>query len=176
MSRRTQDNIVAVLLLCVFAGLIMLSLGYSPRARLVPLPVAVFGALLVLIQLVWQNLRSTDDLQVDLLDVLVKRDDKAITRQTPVSSPAQVDAGARFKRESVACAMVVVFLSLTLLLGPMPAIFVFTAGYFVMSAYCAWLRALIFAGAFTTVLYLLFVVALQIQLYHGILETFVDRW
>jgi hypothetical protein len=176
MSRRTLDNIVAVTLLCVFTGLIVLSLGYSPRARMVPLPMAVFGALLVLIQLVWQNLRSTDELQVDLLEVLVKRDNKATTHQTSVIEPGRVDAGARGKREGVACGMVLVFLGLTLLLGPIPAIFVFTGSYFVMSRYCAWRRALIFAFVFTAVLYLLFVVTLQIQLYHGVLETFVDRW
>ena len=47
MSRRAQENIVAaVLLLGFFGGDRRLSLGYGPRARLVPLPVAMFGIVL----------------------------------------------------------------------------------------------------------------------------------
>ena len=71
MSRRTQENIMAGAILCVFIGVIVMSLDYGPRARMIPLPLATFGVILIVIQLVWQNLRSTDELQMDMLQTLV---------------------------------------------------------------------------------------------------------
>ena len=70
MSRRAQDNIVAAVLLLGFLAVIVMSLDYSPRSRFVPLPVAILGAALVALQLVWQNLRSADELNVDVLELL----------------------------------------------------------------------------------------------------------
>ena len=52
MSRRTQENIMAGAILCVFIGVIVMSLDYGPRARMIPLPLATFGVILIVIQLV----------------------------------------------------------------------------------------------------------------------------
>ena len=73
MSRRTQENIIAGTILCLFIGVIVMSLGYGPRARMIPLPLATFGIILIVIQIIWQNVRSTDELQMDMLQMLTRR-------------------------------------------------------------------------------------------------------
>ncbi len=70
MSRRTQENIVGGIVLAVFVVMLYLTFGYSSRARLVPLPVCIFGIVLAVAQLLWQNLRSADELRVNFLDVV----------------------------------------------------------------------------------------------------------
>ena len=55
------------------------------------------------------------------------------------------------------------------LVGIIPAVFVFTAGYFLLSRYCSWPASLIYTAIFTATVYLLFVVALEMQPYHGLL-------
>jgi hypothetical protein len=75
----------------------------------------------------------------------------------------------------VALAIVLGFLALTVLLGPIPSIFVFTAGYFALSRHYSWPKAVGFSALFTAAVYFLFVTALEIQLYHGVLQPLVDR-
>jgi hypothetical protein len=181
MKRLTQENIVVGVIILALVGVIVVSLGYGPRARLVPVPVAVFGLILALIQLVWQNVRSTDELQVDLLEVLTKSGERGRT-----SPPAPVEAAAHpapapksesgWRKELVAYAMVLAFLALVLALGPIAAIFLFTAGYFIASGRYRWPKALVYGALFTSGVYLLFVVALETQLYHGLLEPLVERF
>jgi hypothetical protein len=178
MSRRAQENLVLGVIIVVLLGAVVMSYGYGTRARMVPVPVAVFGLVLAFIQLVWQNLRSMDELQVDLLQVLTKQSEKdavAKVDQAPADGLASRDPRLRQRRVVVAFAMVAVFLALVLVLGPLPAIFLFTAGYFLASGHYTWLKGLIYTSAFTAVIYLLFVVALEIQLYHGLLEPLVER-
>ena len=69
MSRHAQENLVGVIVLAVFVVLFVLTLGYSSRARLVPLPVCILGIVLSVAQLLWQNLRSIDDLRLNFLDL-----------------------------------------------------------------------------------------------------------
>jgi hypothetical protein len=180
MSRRAQENLVLGVVILVLLAALVISYGYGPRARMVPVPVAVFGLILALVQLVWQNLRSTDELQVDFLEVLTKQSEKeaaARADQAPdEGSPARPDARATRRRVVTAFVMVLAFLALVLLVGPLAAIFLFTAGYFVASGHYAWLKGLIYTSAFTAAIYLLFVVGLEIQLYHGVLEPLVERW
>ena len=70
MSRRAQENLVGVIVLAVFVVMLYLTFGYSSRARLVPLPVCILGIILAVAQLLWQNLRSADELRVSFLDVV----------------------------------------------------------------------------------------------------------
>ena len=49
MSRRTQETLAALAFLGVFLGLAWLSLDFGPRARMIPLPLAIFGALLAIV-------------------------------------------------------------------------------------------------------------------------------
>jgi Tripartite tricarboxylate transporter TctB family len=168
MSRRAQENLIGGILLAGFIGIIILSLDYSPRSRLVPLPMAVLGALLVIIQLVWQNLRSVDELQVDVLEFLTgqARTEKS-TRgdQAAGSDHGRNDAA----RNVVAFAMVAVLLAAFLLLGPVPAIFLFTAGYLILTGYSSWPRGLAYGGAFTAIIVVVFGYILKIPLDRSIL-------
>lgn len=179
MSRRTQENLMALAILAVFVGVIVMALGFGPRARMVPLPVATFGLVLLLIQLVWQNVRSTDELQVDLLEVLTKRAEEETAEAKdvhPAGRATEAQAGRRaWTREAGAFGIVAVLLGLTLLLGPIPAVFFFTGGYFLVSKHYSWFRGFIYTAIFTAAVYLLFVVALEVQLYHGVLEPVVER-
>ncbi|HJQ62019.1 MAG TPA: tripartite tricarboxylate transporter TctB family protein [Burkholderiales bacterium] len=174
MSRRVQENIIAGAILCVFIGVIVMSLGYGPRARMIPLPLATLGIILIVIQIVWQNLRSTDDLQLDMLQMLTRQAEKE-----GAASPIPED-GAKLKsswrRELTALAIVAALVALILLVGPIPAVFVFTTAYFLLSRHYSWFAGLVYTIAFTVTIYLLFVVALEVQLYHGLLEPLVERF
>jgi len=181
MTRKLQENLIIGLIIAVLTGVIYLSLGYGPRARMVPIPVAAFGLLLALVQLIWQNVRSTDELYVDLLEVLTKRGDGG---QSPGASPESPEATADTKekpsrlwpKELAALALVLGFLGLVLLIGPIPSIFIFTGGYFLISRHYSWPKALGYTAIFTIAVYLLFVVALEIQLYHGAIEPLVEHF
>ena len=174
MSKRIQENIVALVILAALLGVIYLSLDYGPRARMVPLPVAILGVVLVAIQLVWQNVRPRDDLQVDLLRVITKQGEDEIV---PTAEPAALaqEPESTMHREAKAYAMVAAFLALVLLFGPIPAAALFTFGYFVLSGHYGWKKAAIHTALFTGAIYLLFVVALDVQLYHGVLEPLIHR-
>lgn len=162
--RLTQDNVVCGVLLVVFAGVIWLCQDFGPRARMIPLPLAAFGIFLTVVQLLWQNLRSTDDLQMDMITVkglptgagIVDAEDRPAQRPGRVGEPA-------------AFGIVVLLIALVFLIGLLPAVFVFTAGYFVVSRHYTWHVGLIYTAVFTGAVYLLFGVALQIQPYHGLL-------
>lgn len=179
MSRKLQENLVIALVIAVLAGVIYLSLGYGPRARMVPIPVAVFGLVLAIVQLIWQNLRSTEELYVDLLEVLTKRSDGGHNPGAPAGAPAAGAAKAPpllWPKELAAVGIVLGFLGLVLLIGPIPSIFIFTAGYFLFSRHYSWPKALGYTVVFTIAIYLLFVVALEIQLYHGAIEPLVEHF
>ncbi len=164
MSRHAQENLVSVMLLAVFAGVMVLCQDFGSRARMIPLPLAVFGIVLTLIQLVWHNFGSTAELQMDMISV-----------QAPTIPVADVPVTvtrtkkASWQRELAAYGMIGVLLALTFATGVMPAAFLFTAGYFMVTRYCSWRLSLVYAAVLTTSLYLLFVVALQMQPYHGLL-------
>lgn len=174
MSRRTQENLIALAILCVFIGVIVMSLGYGPRARMIPLPLATFGIILIVIQIIWQNLRSTEELQVNLLDVLTQQAEKeGAAAKGGEDGPKRTSS---WRKEAVALGIVAALVGLILLVGPIPAVFVFTGAYFVLSRHYSWLKGLVYTIAFTAAIYLLFVVALEVQLYHGVLEPLVERF
>lgn len=164
MSRRAQENLVSVFLLAVFTGVILLCQDFGPRARMIPMPLAIFGIVLVLIQMAWHNFGSTEELQMDMISV-----------QSPdapaAETPAKPAAGTKppWWRELAAYGMVAALMALIFIVGVMPAAFLFTAAYFGFTGYCSWLRSLVYAAALTLSMYLLFAVALEIQPYHGLL-------
>lgn len=174
MSRRTQENLIAIAFLCVFVGVIVMSLGYGPRARMIPLPLATFGVILIAIQLVWQNLRSTEELQMDMLEMLTRQAEQGTAASTHggEAGPKRASTG---RREMTALGIVAALVALILLIGPIPAVFMFTGSYFLLSRHYSWPLGLVYTAAFTAAIYLLFVVALEVQLYHGLLEPLVER-
>jgi len=169
MSRRAQENLIAAALLAFFAGVIWLSLDFGPRARMIPLPLAVFGIVLTVIQIVWQNWRPAGELQMEMIEV-----------PSP-GAPPKPEGGAPKKRitwrhEAGAGLIVGVLLGLIYLVGVFPAVFIFTCGYFRMTGQYSWRASLIYTAVLTAAVYVLFGVALQIQPYHGLLEPVVERF
>ena len=142
---------------------------------MVPIPVAVFGIVLAVIQLVWQNMRSAAELQVDLLEVLTKRKSEPVPdgkKNTVAVAPA--DDPARWRRELTAYGMVLLFLVMVWAIGPIPSIFLFTLGYFALSRQYSLARGFVYTVIFTAVVYAVFVYTLEVQLYHGYLEPVVE--
>lgn len=162
ISRHAQENVASVLLLAFFAGVIVLCQDFGPRARMIPLPLAAFGIVLTLIQMAWHNFGSPEELQMDMITVQAPAIPVAEAPAAPVKKPS-------WQREATAYVMIAVLLALTFATGVMPAAFLFTAGYFMVTRYCSWQLSLVYAAVLTASLYLLFVVALQMQPYHGLL-------
>jgi hypothetical protein len=180
MSRRAQENLVAAVLLLLFVGVLIMSFDYGPRARLVPVPIAIIGILLTGAQLVWQNLRGADELHVDVLELVAGRDgsrrreaarsEAARSQAVGAAAPHSLGAQAR------AFAIVAALLALFLVLGPIPAIFLFSAGYFILSGESSWPRGLAYAFACTGLLYLIFGYILQIQLNRGLAAPWIGQY
>lgn len=175
ISRRTQENLIAAAFLAVFAGVLWEALDFGPRARLVPLPVATFGLVMIVIQIVWQNLRSTQDLQMGMFESLTKRGREAV-KEEPTERPDSAPKRPEWVREAAAYGVVASIVGLILLLGPIPAVFIFTGGYFAITRQYPLGKGFVYTVLLTAAIYLLFVVALEIQLYHGILEPLVERF
>jgi len=174
MSRRTQENIAAAALLALFAGVIWLCLDFGPRARMIPLPLAVFGIVLTVIQILWQNLRSTDELQMDM--IAVRPVGEAAQPRDDAEVAAAPGKAVTWREEAGALGIVAALLGLILVTGLLPAVFLFTGGYFWVTRQYSWLASLIYTAVLTAAVYLLFEVALQIQPYHGLLAPLVERF
>ena len=176
MSRLAQENIVAGLLLVVFGGVVWLCQDFGPRARMIPLPLAIFGIILTVIQIVWQNLRSTEELQMDLIAVgkLPAGDSGKPSAQG--APKAAFEGVAPGRGELRAFAVVALLLALIFIVGLIPAVFLFTGGYFVLTRQYSWVMGLVYTAVFTGSVYLLFIAALQIEPYHGLLAPLVERF
>jgi hypothetical protein len=157
MSRRTQENIFAAIMLCLFGGYIAIAAGFGPNARLVPLPVAIIGFVCLLAQVLRQNLRTESETP---------------STQTTAETEARGPGGS----ELMALGFVAAFVVLIVAIGPVPAVFLFCAAYLATSRHYPVWKALSVAAAFAIAVYLLFVVGLELQLYHGVLEPLVDRF
>jgi Tripartite tricarboxylate transporter TctB family len=171
VSRRAQENLIAAGLLALFCGVIWLCQDFGPRARMIPLPLAVLGIVLTVIQLLWQNLGSTDELRMDMIKV-----EKPGIPVEEAPAPEAEPKRTTWRDELAALGIVGVLLLLVLGLGPIPAVFLFTGGYFLFSGEYSWRASLIYTALLTASIYLLFVVALQMQLYHGLLAPLVERF
>lgn len=163
MSRHAQENVVSAVLLALFTAVILLCLDFGPRARMIPLPLAIFGIMLTLLQLAWHNLRSTDELHMDMITV---RAPDAPEAEAALSAPAKKTT---WRQEAGAYGIIGLLVVMIFALGLMPTVFVFTGGYLWLSRYCSWQKSLIYTALLTASVYLLFEVALQMQPYHGLL-------
>ena len=175
MSRRVQENLVAAVLLLLFTGVLIVSFDYGPRARLVPVPIAIIGILLTAAQLVWQNLRGADELHVDVLELVAGRDGSRRRKAAQDETTKGAAPAHSLAAQAKAFAIVAALLALFLVLGPIPAIFLFGAGYFVLSGE-ARLRGLLYALACTGLLYLIFGYILQVQLNRGLAAPLIGQY
>lgn len=166
MSRRAQENIVSLVLLALFGLVLYACQDFGPRARMIPLPLAVFGILLTLVQLAWHNFGSRQMPQVEMITV-----DTGALPASGEGRPRTERTAEQLGRwgEAGAYAIVVLLVGLVFAAGIFPAVFVFSAGYLVLSRYCTPLRGLAYAALMTVSIYLLFVAGLEMQPYHGLL-------
>lgn len=180
MSRRAQENILAAILMCLLIGYVAIATSFGPNARLVPLPIAGLGLLCLIIQIVRQNReggleRSTFG-PLDLLIGERAPGSEAEPETATQTETAQAPAGRRVARELRAFGFVGLFVALMVSLGPVPAVFLFSAGFLALSKHYPLWKAVASAAVFSVTVYLLFVVGLELQLYHGLLEPLVDRF
>lgn len=173
MSRRTQENLFAVVLLGVFVGVIVLCQDFGPRARMIPLPLAILGIVLTAVQIVWQNLSAADELQMELIAV-PGRDAAMKLPEAAAETREQAGTVPTWRQEAGAFGIVGALLALVLLLGPIPAVFLFTGGYFLLTRQYSCRAGLIYTALFTAATHLLFFVALEIQPYHGLLAPVIE--
>lgn len=173
MSRIAQENIVAAILLVLFGGVVYLCQDFGPRARMIPLPLGIAGIVLTLVQLAWQNLRSTDELHMNIISV-----QRPARPQEQAKAAEEVPGERRttWRRELRAFGIVALLIALVFTIGVIPAAFAFTAGYFFATRQYGAIASLSYTAVFTAVLYLLFIVALQVPPYHGLLEPLVQRY
>lgn len=176
MNRRAQENVLTAVIAALFVGYLIVALGFGPNARLVPLPIAGIGLLCLVIQIVRQNREGgLEKNAFGPLDLLVKRRTSE-PEPEPQAGSAPIPAGRSVARELEAFGFVGLFVALILALGPVPAVFLFSAGFLALSKHYSLLKAVASAAAFALIVYLLFAVGLELQLYHGLLEPLVDRF
>jgi len=177
MSRRAQENLIAGFILAIFVAAIVASLQYGPRARLVPIPIAALGIILIVAQIVLQNTRSEKDLKIDLLEVISRKADGL--DETTESGAADEGSGKSGKRnsgkqlawaETRALGIVVLLAVLFIAVGPLPAMFIFTAGYFALSRHYAVAQSLAYAAAYTLLVYAVFSLWLRVDLMRGMID------
>ncbi len=180
MTRLTQENLLAAAMFFFFIGILVLSGDYGTRARLVPVPIAILGIMMLVAQVIWQNLRPAAELNVDILEFLTKRGVNPTAGNkaggTSSAEPASADSPQNFKREVYAFGKVAAFVALFLLFGPFPSVFVFTFAYLSLSRHYRWPKAMVVTTIFVAVVYALFVEILDIQLYHGVLEPLIRNY
>jgi hypothetical protein len=169
MTRRVQENIIAVVLFAIFVAAIIASTNYGPRARLVPIPIAALGAILTIVQLIFQNFRTNTQLQVDFLEMLTSkveaRDGGAAPERADIKKRiGSVFEGAAFGlKDLAAMGIVALLVALMLVFGPYAAAFAFAAGYFIAARQYPILKALTYALGFSILLYLMFAIVLQVE-------------
>lgn len=171
MSRHAQENIVSLALLVLFGLVLHACMDFGPRARMIPLPLATFGILLTLLQLAWHNFGGGVVPQVDMITV-----DAGALPSSGEGQPRTERTEEQLGRwgEAGAYAMVALLVGLIFTAGIFPSVFVFAAGYLVLSGYCTLLRGLAFSALMTASIYLLFVVGLEMQPYQGLLAGWVS--
>lgn len=184
VSAVARENIVAATLLLLFVFL--LTFGWATligRARLVPLPVAAAAAVAVLLQLILQNTRLRIGVGGNdgtgrakpAADAYASPDgaaagDSDATAPLRGESEAEGMSAAEKTQRSPLIGMLLVFccVGLILLIGILPAVFLYICGYLAGVARLSLRIAVSAAALGVFVLYMLFVVLLRVQMYSGV--------
>ncbi|MCE2999454.1 MAG: tripartite tricarboxylate transporter TctB family protein [Betaproteobacteria bacterium] len=166
MTRRLRKNLMSVALLAVFGGVLWLCQDFGPRARMIPQPLAVFGIVLTLIQMAWHSMGGEEPPTMEMISV-----DAGAIPEGGEGRPREERTEEQLGRwgEAGAFAIVALLVAMVFTAGIFPAVFLFTAGYLILSRHCTPLRGLAWSVAMTLAIYLLFVLGLEMQVYHGLL-------
>lgn len=170
MSKRIQDNIVSVILLIIFSSFLYLSFNYSAKARLVPVPIAVASLVLCLVQLYIQNFAQNFDLHVDPSQFFKSTQNETASATNEARKSTVKKQGG--SNELVGIGMVLIYLTMMILLGVLPAVFLFVLGFFILVGKIIWYKALLYAVICESVIYFLFVFILKVQMYEGLILKF----
>lgn len=175
MSRRAQENLVSILVIGIFAAAIWAATDYGPRARLVPIPIATIGIILMLAQMALQNFRSEKDLEIDLLELIARKStgdhDPAATAGPKSEAPAY-----GWRRELSAIGLVLLIVGLFFLIGPMPTMLVFTVGYFRLSDHANLAMSIVYGLVATVAVYALFYLWLGVDMRQGYFDLSFGLW
>ena len=166
MSRHAQENLVSALLIGLFGLVLYLCQDYGPRARLIPLPLASFGIFLVVVQIIQHNFGREDEKAAELIHV-----DTSVLTASAEGQPRTERTEEQLGQwgEAGAYLIVALLVGMIFTVGIFPTVFVFTAAYLILTRYCTAVRGLTYSAVLTLSVYLLFVVALEMQPYHGLL-------
>ncbi len=170
MSRRAQENVVALALLLLFIGFLVVGMSYSPKARLVPVPLAIVSILLISLQLFLQNFRRDIKLSVDTMELFARppREDVCeVDKDVRDEVPGTEKSDGRKEIEGIGIMLLLV--AMVLVLGMFPAVLVFVFGYFMVIGKSKLLPSAIYSVVTAGVLYVLFVSILGILPYEGLL-------
>ncbi|KJS20740.1 MAG: hypothetical protein VR72_13240 [Clostridiaceae bacterium BRH_c20a] len=166
MSRRAQENLVAFLFLFFFLAMIYLSYDYTYKARMVPVPIYVISALIMLLQIYFMNFKKNINLNVDAAELLTggkSKDSVKGPEKTEQVKIQKVEGGS----ELAAISMIVLYLVMTLLIGILPAMFLFVFGFFILITKMKWYISLLVTLATEVSIYILFSYVLQIKFFQG---------
>lgn len=170
MSRQAREILAASFFLLLFAFIGWLTLDFGPRARLIPLPLAIVGGGLALFQIVLSLSRPGGLERMKIIEVDTSALPGADASDVVPSNDASLSVQQpKRRREWVAYAVVIGFCALVMTVGPVIAMFVFTTAYFMRTRVYSPLRSLIFGSVYTGIVYLLFFTTLQIEPYYGVL-------
>ncbi|MFM9858152.1 tripartite tricarboxylate transporter TctB family protein [Pseudoxanthobacter sp. M-2] len=165
MTRRLQENILVAILIAVLVAVIWESFNFGPRARLVPIPIATIGILLLLFQLYWQNSRPADDLNIDVFEFLTGRKEDTVEDLLATGkTKSRTDPATLRRREWTGLAMVVALIISCMLVGPIPTSIVFGLIYFRALASYSWRNTVLITIALTGSIWILFGELLGVQL------------
>lgn len=164
MSRRAQENIVASLLLIFFIGMIVISFGYSSRARMVPIPVATVSAVILVVQIYLMNFRKDINLNVDPTELLTGGQSKEEIEEVAGKVKTQK---VKSVTEAFAILTLLVYIGMTMLFGIMAGVFLFVFGFFAFLTKMHWIKSLAVSLINAVIIYLFFGYLLEIQLYEG---------
>jgi low affinity Fe/Cu permease len=165
MTRRLQENLLVLILIAVLVAVIWESFNFGPRARLVPVPIATIGILLLLFQLYWQNSRPADDLNIDVFEFLTGRKEETVEDLVASGkTKSRTDPSTLRRREWTGLTMVVLLIISCMVVGPIPSSIVFGLIYFRAFAEYSWRNTILVTAAVTVSIWILFGELLGVQL------------
>lgn len=175
MKNRAAEDLMAIAFLVIFAIFAVMSTDYGPRARLVPLPVAIASALLALGQLIVQNTRAANrELGVDTMALFgAQKTREERERKAEASKEMLTEIKVEGGKEWVALTIPLAFLAMIFVLGLHLSILLFVTGYFRYVNRARWSTSVLYGAGSWAVIFIFFVAILRLRLYDGLLFTWL---